>query len=249
MRRTASRIAFLLGLAALSLTASQAGAQSGPAQQADRPVVVELFTSQGCSSCPSADKVVHGLAPRDDVIALSYNVDYWDYIGWKDTLADPAYTRRQYAYADALGARRVYTPQIVIDGQIDVVGSDKYGVERGIERRIDADARPLPVTLTAAGDKVKLHIDGGPAGAGGTIWLVQYDDEQAVEVGRGENAGRTLVYANVARKLTKLGEWTGQPLDMTLDATEHDGCVVLVQQGTHGPILGAARLRSGRNAS
>jgi hypothetical protein len=230
-------MALVLGLAALTLTAP-----SAIAQQAARPVVVELFTSQGCSSCPAADKVVEGLAPRDDVIALSFNVDYWDYIGWKDTLASPDYTKRQYAYADAMGSRRVYTPQIVIDGVIDVVGSDKSGVERGIARRHD-QPNTLLVTLAAAGDKVKLHIGAGNAGGPATIWLVQYDNARVVPIGRGENAGRTITYANVARVLSRLGEWDGKPVELTLDAPRHDGCVVLVQQGTHGPILGAARLR------
>jgi hypothetical protein len=240
-----TRIALLLGLAALTLTAP-----SAMAQRADRPVVVELFTSQGCSSCPPADKLVEALAPRDDVIALSFNVDYWDYIGWKDTLASPQHTKRQYAYADAMGSRRVYTPQIVIDGVIDVVGSDKYGVERGIGQRHGADGARLPVTLSAeGGGKVKLQIGAGPATGPATIWLVQYDDAHVVPIGRGENAGRTITYANVARVLSKLGEWDGKPVELTLDAPSHDGCVVLVQQGAHGPILGAARLRIAGNAS
>jgi hypothetical protein len=243
MKRIVPKLAMLLGLAALSLSAPPA-----LAQQADRPVVVELFTSQGCSSCPPADKLVETLAPREDVIALSFNVDYWDYIGWKDTLASPDHTRRQYAYADAMGSRRVYTPQIVIDGAIDVVGSDKSGVDRGIADRRSA-AAALPVTLTPAGDKVKLHVGAGNASGPATIWLVLYDDAHEVAIGRGENAGRTITYANVARVLTRLGEWNGEPVELTLDAPQHDGCVVLVQEGTHGPILGAARLRTPGSAS
>ncbi|MEQ9641919.1 MAG: DUF1223 domain-containing protein [Alphaproteobacteria bacterium] len=239
--------AVLLGLAALALAAPAAVAQQAQAQQ-DRPVVVELFTSQGCSSCPPADRVVEGLADREDVIALSFNVDYWDYIGWKDTLASPDYTRRQYAYADAMDERRVYTPQIVIDGVMHVVGSDSRGVDNGIKQRQKAHAT-LPVSLESVGGKVVLKVGAGAASGPATIWLVQYDNRQDVAIGRGENAGRTITYANVARTLVRLGEWTGAPMELSLDAPVHDGCVVLVQQGTHGPILGAARLRVTASAS
>lgn len=240
-------VAFLLGLAALALTAPAAMAQQA-GSQADRPVVVELFTSQGCSSCPPADRVVENLAGRDDVIALSFNVDYWDYIGWKDTLASPEYTRRQYAYASAMDERRVYTPQIVIDGAMHVVGSDRYAVADGIEQQRKVHPS-LPVTLERAGDKVTVRVGEGAVSGPATIWLVQYDNRHEVEIGRGENAGRTITYANVARTLTKLGEWKGKAMQLDLDSPTHDGCVVMVQQGTHGPVLGAARLRVTPGAS
>jgi hypothetical protein len=230
-------LALLVGLAVFSATAAAAQ------DKAASPVVVELFTSQGCSSCPPADALLGTFAGRDDIIALTFNVDYWDYIGWKDTLADPDFAERQRGYVAAMGARRVYTPQMVIDGSVDVVGSDRSGLLRAIAEQA-ATPPALPVRLTRESGKVVLRIGDGQVARGATIWLMQYDNRQDVAIGRGENGGRTITYSNVVRELRKIGEWMGETVELTLgDGGGHDGCVVLVQVGSHGPVIGVARLR------
>ena len=214
-----------------------------------RPIVVELFTSQGCSSCPPADAYLGELAARDDVIALSLPVDYWDYLGWKDTLATPAFTQRQRAYAHRLNLRSVYTPQIVVDGVTDAVGSRRGHVERAIELRGDmlGNAR-VPVTFAQAGTAIAIRVGAGePPKDEATLWLVRYNRATTVEIERGENAGNTFTYANVVRELTPIGMWNGDPLEMklpkaSLSAPGYDGCAVILQEDGPGPVLGAARL-------
>ncbi len=211
-----------------------------------RPVVVELFTSQGCSSCPPADALLGELAGQPGVLALAYHVDYWDYIGWKDPFASAQYTERQQDYAAKLGLRYVYTPQIVVDGRIDVVGSRRRAVTRAIEE--SAGALPVVgVTLESAnGGQVTLSAGKAPEG-GATVWLVTFDDRHETNVARGEKSGRTLVDSNVVRELVPLGTWTGEaktfPLDLAAArAKGRGGCAVLVQDGRGGPVLGAAML-------
>jgi hypothetical protein len=226
----------LAALLALVPAASATAQVQGP--------VVELYTSQGCSSCPPADALLGELARRDDVIALSFHVDYWDYIGWKDTFALHVNTERQKGYADALKARRVYTPQMVIDGAADEVGSDRAGVLAELAR---ARARPrLDVSLAHEGGHVVLRLPAGKADGDATIWLVRYDPVRTVEIERGENGGRSMTYRNVVLETSSLGVWSGEPVEVTLSearlARDGGGCAVIVQQGAYGPVLGAASI-------
>ncbi len=213
----------------------------------DHPVVVELFTSQGCSTCPPADSLLFELAQEARVIALSLHVDYWDYIGWKDRFASPEMTRRQRGYADRLRKRFVYTPQMVIDGRQDIVGTRRKEVLDAI-----AEAGRAPKSLSLGYEPEnggKVLIPGGHAPEGGaTIWLAVYDDQHETEITNGENSGRQLRYANVVRRLTAIGTWTGLPMEVPLDldraaAEGRDGCAIIVQQGRTGPILGAIKMQ------
>lgn len=215
---------------------------AGPGE--GRPVVVELFTSQGCSSCPPADALLGELAREPGILALSFHVDYWDYIGWEDPFADAQYTERQRDYVDRLGLRYVYTPQMVIDGRHNAVGSNRSDVTRAIAQA--AETMPaVAVTLEAVeGGRATLSSGQAPA-EGATVWLVSFDDGHDTEIARGENRGRSLHNANVVRELTALGTWSGEAKSFPLDlakakADGRGGCAVIVQQGRGGAILGAA---------
>lgn len=236
-----SIFAALIAAAALSLPA------------AARPLtVVELFTSQGCSSCPPADALLEELARRDDVLALSEHVEYWDYLGWKDALANAAVGRRQRDYARRFGLRYVYTPQMVIQGAIQLIGSDRTEVLRRLDEA--EPARAVEVDVRRAGtDRVVVSVKpgGGAASAGraaakdADVWLALFDKRHTVRVQGGENNGRVLRYANAVRDLKRIGTWSGDPLTITVPmgeaGTRSDGCAVIVQSRA-GPILGAARL-------
>ena len=222
------------------------------AAQAHSPkVVLELFTSQGCSSCPSADAYLGELAQtRDDVVALSVHVDYWDYIGWEDRFATPEMTARQKDYARALGIAYVYTPQLVIDGASHVTGSNKHAVKNAIAVSKHADTRRVPVALTSKAPgrlTVEIGASDGYYGAA-TVWLVSVDRQYTTTVDAGENRGRTLTNYNVVREYRPIGRWIGNAMTLELGPDElsaagegmGDGCAVLVQ-GSHGNgrIMGA----------
>jgi hypothetical protein len=218
-----------------------------PARAAE-PVrgIVELFTSQGCSSCPPADRYVAELAKDPSLVVLSWPVDYWDYIGWKDTFASPAFTARQKAYAAARRDDQVYTPQAVIDGVTHAVGNDRDRVQEAI----DAQSKTLSCVITLADRDGKIGIDVAPRGSASgsaTVWLLRVLRTANVAIGRGENRGRSVTYTNVVREAIPLAEWSGGP--MHFDAArpklgEGEGLVVLLQAGTAakpGAILAAAR--------
>jgi hypothetical protein len=220
-------------------------AQQGTAANA----VVELFTSQGCSVCSTADALLKSYAERSDVVALTLPVDYWDYLGWKDTLASPKFSSRQRAYAKARGDGVVYTPQVVVNGMAHVVGSQRGEIDRVIEFTSSKLARawvPLRVwtdkeTVTIEADAA---IDSGRSVAG-TVWLAVVEPRVEVDVRHGENRGRKLTYYNVVRELTAVGMWSGQATRLQLQhgalgKSSTDRCAVLLQQGTAGPIIGAA---------
>jgi hypothetical protein len=217
-----------------------------PAAAAPR-AVVELFTSQGCSSCVKADAYLAELAKRDDVLAISLHVDYWDYLGWQDTLASPEHSDRQRDYAKVLGTRR-YTPQMIINGSADFVGSDTAAVEAAIAK----SSLPVPVTLRHGDGKLKIEVAALPLPGSrpATIWLVLLTSEAEVAITRGENAGSTIDYYNVARAVRPIGMWDGDTVKITLPEHEImgdgiDSCAILVQEDRPdgpGTILGAAWL-------
>jgi hypothetical protein len=206
------------------------------------PVVVELFTSQGCSSCPPADSLLGELAERDDVLPLSFHVTYWDRLGWPDTFGLDDSTRRQEVYADWLDLDQVYTPQMVIGGRIDVVGSARGRVLEAIDLlRSHGGAGP---ELTIAGDRLSVSASERDDAA---IWLIAFDDHHDVAIERGENRGRTLRYHHVVRELTRLADWDGRALAVELplarlDAAGRAGAAILVQRLSDGVILAAARV-------
>ncbi|MDE0390824.1 MAG: DUF1223 domain-containing protein [Rhodospirillales bacterium] len=241
VKKTLGALLIAAALAAVPLSA-----------RADGPkVVLELFTSQGCSSCPSADNYLGELAAeRDDVVALSFHVDYWDYIGWEDRFATKESTQRQRDYARALGVAYVYTPQLVIDGARHEVGSHKRAVNDAIAVSKASKTRRAPVALTSsAPDRLTVeigHSDGYYGDA--TIWLVSVDRQHTTTVDAGENRGRELVNYNVVRNFRPIGRWVGNPMTLELGPDElsrggqgmGDGCAVLVQENHgKGRIMGA----------
>jgi hypothetical protein len=224
---------------ALVLAVTAGGAWAEPARQS--PVVVELFTSQGCSSCPPANANLTAIADRPDVLALSFGVTYWDYLGWKDSFAKPEFTNRQYAYEHSLHRATAYTPQMVVNGEMDLIGNSAEELDRfiGTARK---DARPSAPQITLAEDKVSIGAGSAPEDAA-DVWLVRYDPNIVqVPVARGENGGRTLPHKNVVREFTRLGAWTGEALHFDLPRAP-DGLktAILVQSAYTGPILAAAR--------
>lgn len=210
----------------------------------DRPVVVELFTSQGCSACPPADAFLAGLADTDGVIPLALHVDYWDYIGWTDRFADPVHTTRQRGYARSGGWRQVYTPQVVVNGTSVAVGSRADAVRAAMA---DEAGKPARVVLRLSRDADKLKITTRPtAGPVGPmdIHVVRYDAAVPVSITRGENAGRDIVYTHVVREWDVAGRWDGSGTHSTVvPLSGAQSVAVLVQAPDYGPILAAARLR------
>jgi hypothetical protein len=219
---------------------------------ADPRAVIELFTSQGCSSCPPADKILGELAKDPSVIALSMPIDYWDYLGWKDTLADSRFTARQKAYSQVRGDREVYTPQVVVNGSVHVIGSDRSGIENAIDLTTKADGvMSLPITMTQSGKEINISVSasGKPSSAmHGEVWICSISRAVPISIGRGENGGRQLTYHNVVRSLLKVGDWNGTsgswtvPLE-NISREGVDAAVVYLQDGNRdkpGVMLGAA---------
>jgi hypothetical protein len=208
-----------------------------------QPVLVELYTSQGCSSCPPADEFMSHLANDPNVIALSLHVDYWDYIGWKDTFADPQFTKRQKAYARAIGSRTIYTPQMIVGGQDRVEGNDPMVVSDKIRKHMTVPA-PVQLSLTRKGDQVLISAWAEGAVPGEMrVQLVRYKEREVVSIGRGENAGREVVYHNIVTSWQPVAEWDGRgPLDLVADAPGADPVVVIVQKEGPAEVLAVARL-------
>jgi len=218
---------------------------------ADPRAVIELFTSQGCSSCPPADKILGELAKDPSVIALSMPIDYWDYLGWKDTLADSRFTARQKAYSQVRGDREVYTPQVVVNGSLHVVGSDRSGIENAISLTTKSDGvMSLPITMTQAGKQINISVPASANAAAamhGEVWICSITKAVPISIGRGENGGRQVTYHNVVRNLLKVGDWNGTPgnWSVPLENISREGvdaAVVYVQDGNRdkpGVMLGA----------
>lgn len=209
-------------------------------------VVVELFTSQGCSSCPPADAVMQELALRSDVIGLALHVDYWDYIGWKDQYASPAYSKRQRGYAQVAARRMVYTPQMIVNGQDDVVGARAMKLASLISKHQD---KPPVVSLSATrtGDTVVVQLEplSGAADAGPCeVQLVRYTPLQTARITRGELAGREIEYANTVDGWSVMGQWDGvSSVEFTAQIEGDRPAVVLIQRPGYGPILAAVRVK------
>lgn len=207
------------------------------------PVVVELFTSQGCSSCPPADRIMHDLAQRDDVIGLALHVDYWDYIGWKDQYAKPGHTLRQRAYAREGGRTMIYTPQMIINGQQDVIGAKAGELDRLINAHLTT-APEAEVSATRSGDEVVVTVTPIelPAGETYDVRIVQYAPMRHASIRRGELAGHELDYANVVENWQIAGQWDGNaPQEFTATLSLDLPAVVLIQRTGHGPIVAATR--------
>ena len=207
------------------------------------PVVVELFTAQGCSGCPAANQVVEALSDEPGVIALTYAVDYWDYLGWPDTFARPEFAQRQRAYQTALRLRSVYTPQVVIDGRRQVSGAEGDAVQVAVDEEAARRVFPPQVQFREETDAVGVGSGRPPAG-GADVWAVTYrPGPQSVTVAGGDNRGRTVRHVNVVNGLTRLGHWTGRPilLDLPTAADPQDKVVVLIQGRADRRILTAAR--------
>ncbi|HWD25927.1 MAG TPA: DUF1223 domain-containing protein [Rhizomicrobium sp.] len=215
------------------LVAAALGATALPTQAA-QPVVVELFTSQGCSSCPPANASLAAVAGRADVLALSFGVTYWDYLGWKDTFAQPQFTQRQIAYEPGLGHDGPFTPQIVVDGTADTVGDRQSDVEHLIGKaRLNGPAIDLKNDV--------VSVAAAPARGASDVWLVRYDPRTVeVSVARGENEGVTLPHKNVVRELTRLGAWTGAAANFPISPAQAGlKTAVLIQKPRGGAIIAA----------
>jgi hypothetical protein len=221
------------------------------ARAGEARALLELFTSQGCSSCPAADRLMGQLAKDPALVALSVPVDYWDYLGWRDTLANPAHSARQRAYARVRGDGQVYTPQIVVNGAVDALGSDQTAVEQAIaETTKESSVMSVPITLSVSSSalSVKVPSEETSEQAAAEVWLCPLARTVAVAIARGENRGRTITYHNVVRNWVKLGDWKGAqstwdvPLPQ-IKAAGIDAAAVVLQEGTHerpGIVLGAA---------
>ena len=217
--------------------------------RAEPRAVLELFTSQGCSSCPEADRLLGEIAKDKNVIAISLPIDYWDYLGWKDTLADPKFTARQKAYAKIRGDRQVYTPQIVVNGRLHALGSDRASIDRAINESTGKNGvMSVPVKVSVGGGQINVSVPDSNVGSRtAEVWICAVAKSMPVAIGRGENRGREIVYHNVVRNWLKVGDWTGKQASWSvpienLSSKGVDGTVVYVQEGNRdkpGAMLGA----------
>jgi hypothetical protein len=230
----------MLGLVAL---AARAGAPASAQEAA--PVVVELYTSQGCNSCPPADALLGELARQPNIVALGFHVDYWNYLGWHDPFSNKKFTYRQKEYAMSFRQTGVYTPQIVVNGKRGEVGSDKKAVMQAI-----ADARKIKPSVTVLieklnGNRLRATVSAAADAKGADIYMALFDRRQATKILRGENEGKTLTNFHVVREWRKLGQYSGEKAEFAITAAsesgeKRSGAAVLVQQGKAGPIIGAA---------
>ena len=227
-------------------TGAGAALLAGSPVWASRPVdvVVELFSSQGCKSCPAADRLLIELRSMPGVLALTFHVDYWDYLGWKDTLASPDFSQRQYDYAKARGGLDVFTPQMIVNGEKQMVGNQRSEVFAVLSQSRRANW-PAALNISDSAKEMVVEIAEGPVEQEATLWVMPVMESASVKIQKGEMAGREASYANVVRKLVPAGMWKGEaarislPKEglMPLGAT---ACVALLQQGKVGPILGCA---------
>lgn len=244
MGRLRGLTAVLVGIAAgISGSADAAEPRSG----GPKPVL-ELFTSQGCSSCPPADAVLGDYAARDDVIALSLPVDYWDRLGWKDTFGQRSHSDRQRDYARRRGDGEVYTPQVVVNGRLHVIGSSASAIETAIAAsRAERARADVLIGLGIEGTAMRIEVGAGTPTYPATVWLALVQTRGSVAIGRGENGGRKITYHNIVRSLRPVGRWTGSPVDVRIPEADvlQPGiamATVLLQEEDGGAILGAAEI-------
>jgi hypothetical protein len=228
----------------IALAIWQGVAAGVAAQEGDQhPVVVELYTSQGCSACPPADAILSAMATRSDVIALALHVDYWDYIGWKDAFGDPRFTERQRAYAKVAGARAIYTPQMIVAGTDQLVGAHAAELAALITRH---GTRPQATRLALRREAGAVVVSADPVMSlpeGAVLQLVRYKPEESVHIGAGENAGRTITYRNIVTDWQQIDTWDGRSaLSTRIDLPGDEPAVVILQEPGPGRILAAARL-------
>ena len=236
----------------ISLMAGSVAQAASVATSEKRPVVVELFTSQGCNSCPPAEAFLNKLAKRDNIIALEFHVDYWDYIGWQDPFAHKDFTNRQRAYAGPLQMRYVYTPQMVLNGERHEVGSRVMSVEVAIDQMMSRSASPPAPPLPLVKIKHEANILSVDIQSNGVtvdeeydILIVSFDGQHETKVTRGENRGKTLINSNIVRDIHNLGIWKGGDKSLSVDIYSlagNGGCAVLLQKKNGGAILTAAML-------
>jgi hypothetical protein len=210
-----------------------------PAAAANRPIVVELFTSEGCSSCPPADALLAELAGRPDLLALSFHVDYWDRLGWRDPFSSPAATQRQQRYAELLGLVTVYTPQIVVDGKWQAVGSSRAEVERVLSSA-ERVRNEVPVALAADHGRAKITLGPGSGGVAASVVLIGFDRHHVTAVARGENAGRTLAHVDVVRSLEEVARFAGPGGVIEAPLPAQCDRFAAIVQAPDGRILGVA---------
>lgn len=217
-----------------------AGSRVTAAEATARPAVVELFTSEGCNSCPPAEAYIGELAARTDVLPLAFHVDYWDDSGWRDRFELSQAAPRQRMYADVLRLRNVYTPQVILDGRADYVGSDRAAIGQAVQHPRDG----VPLALSISSGEIHVRLESSEQGRGSEVVLVSYLRKAVSNIGRGENAGRTLEEYNIVRSIKKLGRWDGSAREFLerIDSLPHDATdvAVLVQAPSQGAIVGAA---------
>ena len=241
-----------LSLAYAAVVACASAAIVEPAISGETRAVLELFTSQGCSSCPPADKLLGELSADPSIVSISLPIDYWDYLGWKDTLADPRHSARQRAYSGVRGDREVYTPQVVVNGSVHALGSNKSSIEKAIAKSRENPATlSLPIQASFANGGLSVALpERTDLSAAAEVWITGLSRAVTVTIQRGENRGKTITYHNVARRWVKIGQWQGKanswtiPLrDFTADGV--DSAAVFVQSGTvekPATVLGATSL-------
>ena len=215
----------------------------GPAASAaERPVVVELFTSQGCSSCPPADRFLTELAQgHRDLLVLAFHITYWNYLGWRDPYSFTAATDRQTRYANRLSEGKLFTPQMVVNGTRSLWGSNRGEAATAIQSARSEDTPAAAVTLTRDGGRVRITV--GPGAGEARVVLVGYDREHRTAIGRGENTGRSLTESNIVRSFSTVGNWSGSAVTLAADAPAGEAFAVILQ-APDGRIVGAAKLAS-----
>ncbi|NKL04722.1 DUF1223 domain-containing protein [Rhizobium leguminosarum] len=230
---------------------------SGPLQAEDGTPkgVVELFTSQGCSSCPPADAAFRKLVNQGDVIALAYHVDYWNYLGWADTLSSKENTERQYGYAKTMGRSNVYTPQAIVNGRDHLAGADLNGINTKIDTySSEGNGLTVPISAAMRGDELEIKIGAGQGRA--NVVMVYFDKEKTIDVEKGENSGQKLSYLHSVTNVETVGMWDGKATSLTLPASvlqrpQLEGCAILLQSATAdgdpAAILGATVVMAGKN--
>ena len=234
------RACLRLGLAAATVSAGSASVIA----QGSGPVVVELFTSQGCGACPPANEYLAELAARPGIVALSFHVDYWNYLGWADPFSSKKATYRQKMYAMTLRQTGVFTPQMVIQGMRGEVGSDRAAIDRALQEQSKAKTG-VAVALEKLGvSRVRIQVGAAPDAKNAEIWLYFMNRELKTKIPRGENQGRTLVHRNVVREWRQIGQHTGEAFSAVVTAAGEKGekrelVAVLVQRPKNGAIIGA----------